>query len=73
MYHSRKINNQINKLLERALRLVYNNKSSCSRELLERDKSVAIYKRNINRNFQSKMRGCTRNNDKNFQIQGTFI
>ena len=47
MCHSRKINNQINKLHERALKLVYNNKSSSFRELLERDKSVTIHERNI--------------------------
>ena len=46
--HSRKFNNQINKLHERALRLVFNNKSSSFRELLERDNSVTIIqKRNI--------------------------
>ena len=37
----------INKLRERALRLVYNDKRSSFRELLERDKSVAIHERNI--------------------------
>ena len=44
---SRRINNQINKLHERALRLVYNDKSSSFRELLERDNSVTIHERNI--------------------------
>ena len=47
MCHSRKINNQINKLHERALRLAYNDKSSSFRELLERDKSVTVHERNI--------------------------
>ena len=47
MCHSRKINNQINKLYECALRLVYNDKSSSFRELLERDKSVTIHERII--------------------------
>ena len=47
MCHSRKINNQINKLHERALRLVYNDKGSSFRKLLERDKSVTIHERNI--------------------------
>ena len=37
MFYSRKINNQINKMHERALRFVYNDKSSSFRELLERD------------------------------------
>ena len=47
MCHSRNINNQINKLYECTLRLVYNNKSSSFRELLERDKSVTIHERII--------------------------
>ena len=47
MCHSRKINTQISKLHERALRLVYNDKSYSFRELLERDNAVTIHKRNI--------------------------
>ena len=47
MCHSRKINIQINKLHERALRLVCNNKSSYFWELLERDNSVTIHEKNI--------------------------
>ena len=46
-YCSRKINNQINKLHERTLRLAYNDKNSSFRELLERDNSVTIHERNI--------------------------
>ena len=45
--HSRKINTQINKLHKSALRLVYNDKSSSFRELLERDNSVTFHERNI--------------------------
>ena len=45
--HSRRINNRINKLHERALKLAYNDKSSSFRELLEKDNSVTINKRNI--------------------------
>ena len=47
MCHSRKINNQISKLYECALRLVYNDQSSSFWELLERDKSVTIHERII--------------------------
>ena len=47
MCHSRKINTQINKLHERRLGLVYNDKRSPFRELLERDDSVTIHQRNI--------------------------
>ena len=47
MCHSRRINNQINKLSKRALRLVYNERSSSFRELLEKDNSATIHERNI--------------------------
>ena len=47
--HSRKFNNQISKLHERALILVFNDKSSSFRGLLERDYSVTIIQ---NRNIQ---------------------
>ena len=47
MCHSRKINTQINKLHEHALRLVYNDKSSSFWEVLERDNSFTIHERNI--------------------------
>ena len=47
MCRSRKINNQTNKLHERALRLVYKDKSSSFRGLLERHKSVTIREKNI--------------------------
>ena len=47
MYHSRKMNNQVSKLHECPLRLVYNNKNPSFRELLEKDNSVTIHERNI--------------------------
>ena len=47
MRHSRKINTQINMLHERRLGIVYNDKRSPFRELLERDDSVTIHQRNI--------------------------
>ena len=47
MCHSRKLNNKINRLQERALRIVYNDKSSTFYQLLEKDKSVTIHTRNL--------------------------
>ena len=47
MCHCRKLNNKINRLQERALHIVYNNKSSTFYQLLEKDKSVTIYTRNL--------------------------
>ena len=47
MNHSRKLNNRINGLHDRALSLVYNDFSSSFSELLEKDKSVTIHHRNL--------------------------
>ena len=47
MFHSRKLNSRINKLHERVLRMVYQDYVSSFTELLEKDKSTTIHKRNI--------------------------
>ena len=47
MFHSRDINNKINRIHERALRITYNNKSSSFQDLLDKDNSVTIHHRNI--------------------------
>ena len=47
MFHSRTSNNKINKLHERALRLVYNDYNSSFQELLNRDDSFSIHHRNL--------------------------
>ena len=47
MCHSRTINNKINHLHERCLRVIYNDKISSFKELLERDRSVPIHSRNL--------------------------
>ena len=47
MFHSRKLNNNINKLHERCLRIVYSDNTSSFDGLLETDKSVSVYHRNI--------------------------
>ena len=47
MLHSRGLNNKINCIRERALRITYNDKSSTFQELLDKDKSVSIHHRNI--------------------------
>ena len=46
MCHSRTNNSKINRLHERCLRLVYNDKQSSFNELLEKDGSVSIHMRN---------------------------
>ena len=45
--HNRALSNKINKLHERRLRIIYNDKASTFKELLEKDNSVSIHYRNI--------------------------
>ena len=47
MFHSRGLNNKINRIHERALRIAYNDKSSSYGELLTEDRSITIHHRNI--------------------------
>ena len=47
MNHSRTLNNRINRIQERALRIVYNDRKSTFSELLTKDKSVTVHSRNL--------------------------
>ena len=47
MFHSRKLNNKINRLHERCIRVVYNDRLSTFEELLNKDNSVSIRHRNL--------------------------
>ena len=47
MFHSRNLINKINRLHERCLRFIYNDKTSSFEQLLENDNSVSIHHRNI--------------------------
>ena len=47
MFHSRIMNNKINRLHERCMRLIYGDKTSSFEELLDQDKSVSIHTRNL--------------------------
>ena len=47
MFHSRTLNNRINKLHERALRLVYKDLLLTFQQLLEKDNSFTIHERNL--------------------------
>ena len=47
MNQSKSINNRINSLRERALRLIYRDHSSICQDLLQRDNSVTIHQKNI--------------------------
>ena len=47
MLHSRRLNNKINRLHERCLRVVHNNNQSTLQELLDLDNSVSIHHKNL--------------------------
>ena len=47
MFHERGLNNKINSLQERALRITYGDKSSSFQDLLRKDNSFSIHHRNI--------------------------
>ena len=47
MFHCRTTNNKMNKLHERALRLIYKDKSLTFKQLLEKDQSFTFHERNI--------------------------
>ena len=47
MFHSRILNNKINRLHERCMRLIYGNKATSFGELLKQGKTVSIHIRNL--------------------------
>ena len=47
MFHNRLLNNKINKLHERYLGIIYNNKKSNFEELLVKDNSLSIHHKNV--------------------------
>ena len=47
MFHSRSLNNRINRLHGRCFRIIYNDKISNFEELLHKHNSVSIYHNNI--------------------------
>ena len=47
MFHSRRLNNKINSIHERALRITYHDNTSTFQELLNKDNSVSIHHRNL--------------------------
>ena len=47
MFHNRTLNNKINRLHERALRIVYRNNELSFQELLDKENSVTVHHRNL--------------------------
>ena len=47
MFHSRELNNKINRVHKRALRILFNDEHSTFEELLKRDEAFTVHERNI--------------------------
>ena len=47
MFHDRNLNNKINRIHERALRIAYKDNVSTFEKLLEMDNSVTVHQRNL--------------------------
>ena len=47
MFHGRQVNNKINRLHERALRMIYEDSTSLFDTILEKDMSFSVCDRNI--------------------------
>ena len=47
MFHCRELNNKINRIHERSLKLEYFDKTSTFQELLGKDKSISVHHKNI--------------------------
>ena len=47
MFHSRQLNNKIDKIQERALRITYKDAEPSYSELLEKDSAVTIHTKNL--------------------------
>ena len=47
MFHSRTLNNRINNIHERALRLTYKDNQTSFKELLEKDHAVTVHHKNL--------------------------
>ena len=47
MFHSSRLNNKINSIHERALRITYGDQKSTFQELLIKDNSVSVHHRNL--------------------------
>ena len=62
MFHSRAINNRINKLHERSLRIVYKDRNSTFEDLLEKHNSVTILQRNLQMLLLEMYKASPRNN-----------
>ena len=58
MFHSRGLNNRINKIHKRALRIVYRDNKSPFETLLEKDQAFTIHHKNIQKLGIEFIQGC---------------
>ena len=70
MFHRRKLNHRINKIHERALRIVCNDHQCTFEELLERDNSFRIYEKNLQKLATEMFK---MNNELSVQLLNIFI
>ena len=59
MFHSRKLNNKVIRLHERCLRLIYSDRISLYEELLDKDNSVPIHQKNLQKLAIEIIKICT--------------
>ena len=76
MFHSRNLNNKINRIHERALRLVYHNNLSFS-ELLHRDNSVTVHQKSlqvlVTEVYKVKNGIAPEDNERHFRTTKSFV
>ena len=70
MFHSRCLNNKINSIHERALRITYKDNTSTFQELLKEDNFLSIHHRNLQWKC---LRFFSRNSKRNVCVQNKFV
>ena len=70
MFHSREINHKINRVHERALRILYNDELSSFMELLKKDGGFTVHERNIQKLLTEMFKA--KNNIEPHLLQGIF-
>ena len=75
MFHNKSVNNWINTIHERALRITYDDKTITFQQLLEKGSSVSIHHRNLRQFFQERIVSYNlRSNDsfKSHQVNSVY-
>ena len=72
MFHSRELNNKINKVHKRALKILFTNEHSTFDELLKRDGGFTVHERNIQILLTEMFKAKNRNKLEPHLLQGIF-